>query len=129
MSPVSTKVLLVDDDELLRDMYARKFRERGCEVEALGSAQEGLERLRAGAAFDLVVFDIVMPGLDGFGFLEAMRSEHLAEGAGKVALTNQSADEDRERAIGLGASSYLIKASITPTEAVDAALTSVGRKG
>jgi len=122
MSVSPKRVLLIDDDELLRDMYARKFREKGLEVEPLDSAQEGLERLRAGEKPDFIVFDIVMPGLDGFGFLEAMQKEGLAPASIKVALTNQSADEDRERALTLGAAVYLIKASMTPTSIVEAAL-------
>ena len=128
MSSVSKKVMLIDDDELLRDMYARKFRERGYEVDALGSAREGVERLRGVAGYAFIVFDIVMPGLDGFGFLEGMRDEKLAQDAVKIALTNQSADEDRERAMLLGASAYLIKASMTPTQIVDATLKAAGER-
>lgn len=114
-------VMLIDDDELLRDMYAKKFREKGLEVEAFSSALEGFERLRTSAAPDLLVFDIVMPGIDGFAFLETLKKEGLASESVKVALTNQSADEDKERALSLGASAYLIKANLTPTAVIEAA--------
>ncbi len=122
MSGPIRSVMLIDDDELLRDMYGKKFRDKGLAVEALGSAQEALERLRAGEEPELLVFDIVMPGLDGFAFLETLKKEGLAPHAVKVALTNQSADDDRERAMALGVSTYLIKASLTPTAAVEEAL-------
>ena len=127
MNPVR-RVMLIDDDELLRDMYAKKFRDKGLEGEALDSAQEALERLRAGAAPDFIVFDIVMPGLDGFALLEAMRTEGLAPKAVRVALTNQGADEDKERALALGTAAYLIKASLTPSTTVEAVLKAAGEK-
>lgn len=115
-------ILIIDDDKLLCDMYGKKFRDRGAEVDIARSAVEALEKLRAGGTYDLIVFDIVMPGLDGFGFLEALGKERLAEGAVKVALTNQSLDEDRERAKSLGADGYIVKANTVPSGAVEEAL-------
>ena len=115
-------VLLVDDDSLLRDMYARKFREKGLRVEALGSVTEALERLRGGLAPSLIAFDIVLPTLDGFDFLKHLAQEGLAPRAVKVALTNQVQDEDREKAFALGAEGYIIKANTTPSSAVEEVL-------
>ncbi len=128
MSDPQQSALLIDDDELLRDMYARKFRDRGIAVEAVGSAKEALEKLRAGFLPDIITFDIVMPGMDGFSFLETLKKEALAPKAAKIALTNQGADEEKDRAIALGADAYIIKAATTPTGAVEAVLGAVRDK-
>ena len=122
MTATPRTVLLIDDDEFLRDMYARKFREHDVSVEALGSAREALEKLRAGSMPDIIVFDIVMPGVDGFALLETLKKEGLGAQAVKVALTNQSSDEDAERAKALGAKAFLVKAELTPSEVIVAVL-------
>lgn len=111
-------VLLVDDDQFLRSMYARKFSEQHYEVVPAGTADEALKLLRDGAVPAIIVFDVVMPGMDGFGFLEAMRTENLAPQALKIALTNQSKPEDQTRAAALGAGGYFVKAERVPSETV-----------
>lgn len=115
-------ILIVDDDAFLRDMYALKFRERGCEVETAEGAEDALGKLRAGLTPSAIVFDVVMPGLDGYGFLERLKEERLSPSSVKVALSNQGADADIEKAKELGASGYIVKANSIPSEVVSAVL-------
>jgi CheY-like chemotaxis protein len=113
------KVLLLDDDKFLLDMYALKFTSEGYTVHACFSTDEALEVLHGDWQPDLVLFDITMPGKDGFNFLQTMHDDHLAKDALKIPLTNQSSDAEKEKAKGLGADDYFVKATMIPSEVVN----------
>jgi DNA-binding response OmpR family regulator len=113
-------VLLIDDDKFLLDMYSMKFQQAGYRVQACLSVKAGLDVLRGGFAADAVVFDLVMPEMDGFALLSAIRSEKLEQQSRLIALTNQSDDMEKQKAEELGAHRYIIKASMIPSEVVAA---------
>lgn len=113
-------MLLVDDDKFLVDMYSLKFRGAGYTVQSYLRAKDALDALRGGFSADAVVFDILMPGIEGFTFLEAVKAEKLAQGAVLVALTNQANDFEKKRAEALGCDRYIVKASMIPSEVVHA---------
>ena len=113
-------ILLVDDDKFLLDMYSMKFTQAGYKVQACLSVKSALDALRSGFAADAVAFDLIMPDMDGFALLQAIRDEKLAQGAKLIALTNQSDDAEKNRAQELGADHYIIKASMIPSEVVAA---------
>ena len=110
------KVLIVDDDEFLLNMYSVKFAKGGLTVQTSSSGDDALKRLREGFIPDAVVLDIVMPGTDGFELLEKIRSEKLAPNAVVIFLTNQGQSADIERAKSLDAAGYIVKASTIPSE-------------
>lgn len=114
-------ILLVDDDRFLLDMYSTKFLQAGFDVESCQSTSEALTTLRGGMKPVAVLFDIVMPGEDGFALLRAIKEEHLAQGAALIALTNQSNDSDKTEADKLGVTRYVIKASMIPSEVLEMA--------
>ncbi len=116
----STKhvVLLVDDDTFLLQMYAMKFKAEGFDVHTSTSALDAVSLVRGGLSPDVIAFDITMPEHDGFFLLETIRNEGLAKGAKKFALTNQQSDEEKNKALELGADTYLIKAMFIPSEVV-----------
>lgn len=111
-------IVLVDDDKFLLDMYAMKFTQSGFVVHASPSVKDALATLRAGFDADAIVFDLTMPEEDGYAFLQTLASEQLGVGAKKIALSNQSTDEERRKAIELGADDFLIKATMIPSEVV-----------
>lgn len=119
-------VLLVDDDKFLLDMYSLKFTQEGFTVIPCFSVNEALEALRGGAKPDGILFDITMPGQDGFQFLKSVGDEKLAGTARLIALTNQSNDADRKHAEELGAQKYVVKASMIPSEVVSLVKTELG---
>jgi two-component system chemotaxis response regulator CheY len=121
-------VLLVDDDQFLRDMYALKFKERGFAVETAQGGTEAIDRLKGGLTPSIILFDLVMPGVDGFEFLTALRDQQLAPGAAKIALSNQGGDTDKEKVMELGAAGYIIKANTIPSEVVSQVVTLVDKK-
>lgn len=112
-------VLLVDDDHFLLDIYSLKFKERGCSITAESDPTKALEKLRAGLDPSVILLDIIMPGMSGFDFLEAVKKEGLAKRAAIIILSNQGQDEDLKRAIDLGADGYIIKASAIPSEVLE----------
>ena len=115
-------VLLVDDDTFLLDRYAQKFEMNGFRVVKTNSALHALEELRGGLKPSIIVLDIMMPDMDGYGFLQAMQNEKLAPQAVKVALSSMTDDPGVEKAKSLGADGYMAKASATPSEVIDAIL-------
>ena len=118
-SPVnSPSIVLVDDDKFLLDMYCLKFSNAGFSVTPCFSTHEALIALRTGLQPSAVVFDITMPGEDGFSLLKTIRDEKLATNARLIALTNQGHDVDKKQAEDLGVHRYCIKASMIPSEVV-----------
>lgn len=114
------KIMLVDDDKFLLDMYALKFTQDGHIVKPCFAVEEALNELREGFDADAVVFDLVMPGKDGFDLLRGIKDGKLAPRARLIALTNQSSPEERKKAEELGANDYIIKATLIPSEVVKA---------
>jgi CheY-like chemotaxis protein len=112
------KILIVDDDSFLLDMYALKFSQSGFEVTSALGAMPALEKLRGGFVPDIMVTDIVMPVVDGFEMLGKMKQENLAQDAIKVILSNRGQESDVKQGSELGASGYIVKASTTPSEVV-----------
>jgi len=123
-----TKVLLLDDDKFLVEMYSMKFIQAGYTVQVALSTDEALDILRTGFVPDVVLFDLTMPVRDGFSFLQSVKEEKLASGAKFIALTNQTEDADKEKAAELGVSSYIVKASMIPSEVVQAVDKEMTRK-
>ena len=122
------KIYLVDDDRFLLDMYAVKFRAQGHEVTAFSGGKEVLETLRTKPAPDAILLDIVMPEVDGFEVLEAIRKEALVPTSKIIILSNQGQESDIERAKSLGAAGYIIKASAIPSEVFNETITIIEKQ-
>lgn len=112
------KILIVDDDSFLLDMYALKFSQSGFEVTTALGAMPALEKLHAGLSPEVLLTDIVMPVMDGFEMLEKIHAENLAPNAVKVILSNRGQESDMKRGSQLGVSGYIVKASTTPSEVI-----------
>lgn len=115
-STAAYSVMLVDDDRFLLDMYAKKFSDEGYGVYACPSVSDALKQLAGGLMPSAIVFDLVMPQQDGFEFLQQLREQKLGEKAVKIALTNQSAEEEQSKIEALGADAYIVKATMVPSE-------------
>lgn len=113
------KILIIDDDSFLLDMYALKFTQKGFHVMSASGSSLALQKLRDGEKPDVLLVDLVMPTMDGFAFLDQVKKEKLVPGALAIVLSNLGQREDIDRAAKLGAAGYIVKASATPTEVVD----------
>lgn len=112
------RVYLVDDDKFLLDLYATKFKNAGHDVSVFGSGEELLAALRKEdvKAPDIILLDLIMPGIGGFGALEAIRKNRLAQGSKIVILSNQGQDSDIGKAKQYAVDGYIVKASAIPSE-------------
>lgn len=112
-------ILIVDDDKFLLDMYHKKFERLGIEAAISVGPAEALEKLREGSKPDILVLDIIMPGMDGLELLETIRKEHLSDSSLVVMLTNENEADKIERAKALGAVGYIVKSTSIPSEVAD----------
>ena len=112
------KILLVDDDVFLRDMYAAKFSEKGDDVVGVEGGEDAL-RAVASDAYDVIIMDMVMPGMTGIDLLNALKDTPAASKTKRIVLSNQGEDSDMEKAYQSGAVGYIIKADSIPSEVVE----------
>lgn len=114
------KILLVDDDRFLLDMYSLKFKKSGVEIDPVSSSTGALEKLRAGNIYDVIILDIIMPTMDGIDLLKTIRTEKLSPDSVVIMLTNQSDDIEKAKAFVIDG--YIIKATTIPSEVVEQVL-------
>lgn len=112
------KILLVDDDGFLLDMYAFKFSQSNFDVFTAGNGKLALEKIKEGLSPDIMMIDIIMPELNGFETLEKIKEENLLPNTIKIILSNKNQTSDIERGNSLGVSGYIIKANTVPSEVV-----------
>ena len=110
------KILIVDDDPLITEMYTLKLKEVGFTVEVATDGRVGLEKIKGGN-YDAVLLDVVLPIMDGFEILQSLQREGKSPPP-VILLTNLGQKEDVDRGMALGAVDYVIKAHFTPTEVV-----------
>ena len=123
------KILIIDDDIFLLEMYSQKFKEHNFEIYTALSGQEALSQLEDGALSpDILIVDIVMPSMDGFELLKRIRDEKLCENARVLVLSNLGEQSDIEKAKQLGIDGYIVKASATPSEVVEKVIEMVEKK-
>lgn len=116
------KIFIVDDDKFLLEMYRKKFEKNGCQVELALGSQEALDKLRGGLRPDVLILDIIMPGMDGMELLETIRKENLASHGVIIMLSNEGNSAKIERAKVLGVAGYIVKATSIPSEVVEETL-------
>ncbi|HPB60546.1 MAG TPA: response regulator, partial [Candidatus Paceibacterota bacterium] len=100
--PTKIKILIVDDDKFLVDMYSLKFSESGYEVETAQSGDEAVKKLEAGVKPDIYLVDVVMPVMDGFELVENIKQKFDGNRGLIVILSNLGQKEDVEKGLGLG---------------------------
>ena len=101
-----TKILIVEDDEVIADAMAQQFTAAGLEPVRVGAGEAGLARLRYERP-DVLVLDLMLPGLDGWSLIETARSEGI--GTPIVVVSARGTEHDRVHALQIGADDYLVK--------------------
>lgn len=112
------KILLVDDDAFLRDMYATKFSEERYDVVVAKNGTQALNTLRDEADIDIVMLDMIMPGMTGVDMLKEIQALDLKKPPRCIVLSNQSENSDIDEAMKAGAVGYIVKAEMIPSDVV-----------
>jgi len=111
------KILIIEDDSFLSEMYSTKLTQDGFEVEVAIDGEQGLEKIKS-VKPDLVLLDIVLPKMDGFEILENTKKDKELQDIPIILLTNLGQKNEIEKGLSLGADEYIIKAHFTPTAVV-----------
>jgi len=119
----SKKILIVEDTPQILNIYKQKLEEDGYEVSGVNSAEEGLVYLRDNPRPDLILLDVVMPGMDGISMLRVIRSTPEFKDIYVIILSAKGESEEIDRAMALGIGGYLIKSNTSPAK-LSAELTS-----
>lgn len=112
------KILLIEDEKTLQEMYKEKFSQEGFEMILSIDAETGFEIAKKEKP-DLIILDILLPEKDGIFFLEEQKKTPEIASIPVVALSNYDHPEARRKALELGAKEYIIKTDFTPQEIVE----------
>lgn len=111
------KILIIEDDRFIAKMYQTKLSLEGYAVETAENGTQGVEKIKSFSP-DLVLLDIIMPEMDGFGVLEAIRDDDTINSTPVVVMSNLAQEDHLKRAKALGAKDYIIKSQLTPMDVV-----------
>lgn len=112
------KILILEDDQYTRDVYQEVLTGAGYEVTTAVDGEEGLVKIKEGG-YNLILLDMMMPKLDGLGVLTSLKdSPPKAANGPIILLTNLAHDPVINKALSLGAKSFLIKSDLNPDQLV-----------
>lgn len=105
---MTVNVLAVDDSRTIRDMLNLTLKQAGFDTTLAEDGQDGLEKLQEMMP-DVIITDINMPRLDGFGFIDAVRAQKKYDAIPILVLTTESAQELKQKARDAGATGWIVK--------------------
>jgi len=108
-TPDMPRIVLADDNADMRDYIERILEQGGYAVEAVSNGAEALIAVNNGALPDLVLTDVMMPDMDGFAFLNALRANQATKGIVVILLSAHAGEEARVEGLAAGADDYLVK--------------------
>ena len=112
------KILIVEDDKFLRELIAKKLIKEGYEVEEAIDGEDGVRKAKK-IMPDLILLDLILPGIDGFEVLQRIKEDQKTALIPVVILSNLGQKDEIEKGLNLGAVDFLIKAHFTPEEIVE----------
>jgi len=110
-------ILIIEDDKFLRELISRKLINENFKIDEAIDGEEGLKKLQE-AKPDLILLDLILPGLDGFEVLERIKDDPSTSIIPVLILSNLGQRDEIERGLKLGAVDFLVKAHFTPEEIV-----------
>ena len=114
-----TKVMLVEDDKSLREIYSIRLVAEGYEVVSAGDGEEALA-MAVKERPDLIVSDVMMPKISGFDMLDILRSTPETKDIKVIMMTALSSEDQRQRGESLGANKYLVKSQVGIEDVINA---------
>ena len=115
-----TKIIVVEDDPMLSEIYQMTFSGAGFEVFLAENGKTALDIIKK-ENVDVVLSDLIMPEMDGFELIKVLRGGEY-DSKIKIIITSNLSDEDNhKKAIELGANGFIIKSNFTPSQLVEEA--------
>lgn len=111
-------ILLVEDDDFLRDILAGELTKKGFEIVIAGDGEKAFAQASAHIP-DLILLDLVLPGMSGFELIAKLRQQDATAKIPFMVLSNSAETQMRQQSTSLGAAGYLVKAESTPPEIVE----------
>ncbi len=115
---MAKKILIVEDDRFLRELIVQKLTKENYQAIEATDGEEGLKMIKEEKP-DLVLLDLILPGIDGFEVLAMAKEEPELKAIPVIILSNLGQKDDIERGMKLGAADYMIKAHFTPGEIIE----------
>ncbi len=115
---MAKKILIIEDEEFLVDMYKMKFESEGYEVMVAYNGEDGI-RIAQEKKPDLILLDIVMPKMDGFQVLKKLKGNEMTKDIKVYVLSNLGQNGEIDQGFTDGADGYMIKAELTPSQLVE----------
>lgn len=115
---VSKKILLVEDDDALANVYVTRLQAEGFDTKRVPNGEEALATALQYHP-DLILLDVMMPKVSGFDVLDILRNTPETANIKVIMLTALSQDSDKDRATQLGADDYLVKSQVVIADVVD----------
>jgi len=112
------KILIIEDEKFLLEMYQGRFEKEGYQVFTAIDGQCGL-RLAQKEKPDLIILDILMPGMDGYEVIRKLKEDNQTKEITILVLSNLGQREEVNQGLKLGADDYIIKTDLTPSELVN----------
>ena len=112
------KILLIEDEKIQSDMYSIKLKQEGFRVIKIIDAEEGIELVKKDKP-DLILLDILLPGIDGISALKILKANPKTKSIPIIIFSNLYTEEKEKEALLLGAECYLLKTNYTPDEVVE----------
>lgn len=111
------RILLIEDEKILAQMYKEEFEKEGFEVILAFDAQEGF-KLAKEKKPNLILLDIILPKINGISFLEWIKKDKVLSQIPIVVISNYDDPRTKKEALKLGVKEYLLKTDFTPKELV-----------
>lgn len=109
------KIVIIEDEAALLELYATRFRQEGYEVVTAGTGSEGYDLICATTP-DLILLDIILPRIDGYQVLQQLKDTATTRAIPVIIFSNLSQREEIEKGLRLGAQDFIVKTKVTPTE-------------
>ncbi len=115
---MAKKILIIEDDRFLRELIVRKLSDEGFTTVEAMDGEKGIKKVKEESP-DLVLLDLILPGIDGFEVLSRMKKDESLKSIPVIILSNLGQKEEVEKGLKMGAVDYLIKAHFTPGEIIE----------
>ncbi len=112
------RYLLIEDDQMIRELYLSEFEHVGLQIVGAANGAEGFKKLN-GEHFDVLLLDIMLPDTNGLAILQKIKQDPRLQKIRVIMLTNLGGDLTLTDALKYGAEGYLVKANFNPEQMID----------